>query len=152
MKKSLVSIAMFALMTAGLAHADTTTVTPQHTDRFNLTCSFPSTGCSADARILLDTKTAMDADIGVTQPAWFGNLLAVSCAGAGGLISASDATLYRLTGDPHFRWDIDNADATVHVLLEDHPFDGTPNPKTVNAELRVDHSSSTGTCTITRAH
>lgn len=148
MKKSILSIALLALMTTGLAYADTTTSnTATHGgDRWAVNCSFGSTGCSAEARIVLAKDALTNESV---SPNWFGTLLAVSCPGAGGLISASDAVLYRLTGDPHFNWDLDNADATVHVLFQDHPFHDH-GPNNVNAELRIDHGSDTGSCTFTR--
>ena len=79
MKKSLISIALFAFMAAGVAQADSASIQPLSQFRFDLTCSFPSAGCSADSRILLDVRrdqVSSDA----AKPEWFGNLLAVSCA------------------------------------------------------------------------
>ena len=149
MKKSIMSFALLALMTTGLAYADTTTSpTPRHPERWVVNCSYGSTGITANARIVFDGTTATIEDATTTAgPQWYGTLLAVFDKGV--LISASDATLYRLTGDPHFNWDLDNADATVHVLFEDHPFHGA-GPNSVNSEIRIDHSSDVGTCMFTR--
>lgn len=150
MKKSILSIALLALMTAGLAHADTTTTTaqPNDVDTWAVSCGFGSSGYTATARILFNSKTG-NIESAAVQPQWFGNLLAVSSPTV--LISASDATLYKLLDDPHFRWDIDNADGTVHVLLEKYPF-AEPGPNVINSALRVGNGFDSGTCTFTKVH
>lgn len=150
MKKSLVSIALFALMAAGVAQADNvSSIQPQDLFRFNLSCTFGAV-CTAESRILLDIRKDQDSTEAV-QPEWFGNLLSVSCPSAGGLISASDATLYRLTGAGNYRWQIDNSDATVHIFLQDHPFDGTDHTGTgvIAARLKVGNQGGVdGICAV----
>jgi len=151
MKKSIMTIALLALMTTGLAYADTTTTTaqPNDLDTWSVVCSYGSIGVHADARILFNSKTG-NIESATMQPQWFGNLLAVF-DNKDVLISASDATLYKLLGDDHFRWDIDNSDATVHILLEKFPF-GEPGPNTINSEIRIGDGRAPGSCIFTKVH
>jgi hypothetical protein len=149
MKKSILGIALLALMASGVAQADTaSTVHPDAQYRFNLACTFTPSNLSADARILLDIRDIQD-EASSTQPQWFGDLLAVSYKTD--LISASDAVLYRITGDDHYHWRIDNSDATISIFLQDRPFDGTTH--SVPARIKIQNRPGVdGLCNIVATH
>jgi hypothetical protein len=140
-KKLLMSISLVALMAAGSARADATSVQPQDLFRFNVNCEFDK-ACTAQARIFLDLRTA---DSRTAHPDWFGNLLSVTCLET--LISASDAQLFRVTGEDSVRWEIFNADGTVEIDLKDHPF--ADHPTNVDATLEFDHQKINGKCYFT---
>ena len=156
MKRSLIWMSLLALMSVGVVHADTNTApTQRDTTRFDLTCSFAKPGfeCEALSRIFLSRS---DAQAQSAQPAWFGNLLSVACnpvvpGAVPSLISASDATLFRVTGDDGVRWEIFNSDSTVDIDLTDHPFGNAPT--TVAARLEIQgHGYLNGSCTAYPHH
>ena len=122
----------------------------RHGSRFDISCSFGSTGCSVSARIF---KAWWNGDESL-QPIRDESLFALSCRGE--LMSASAGEVVRASLEDGAHWKIQgkiqgrlNATGLPAIDLGSQPFDGRPNPKSVNAVLEFPNGGSdSGTCLI----
>ena len=139
-----VTILIALLATLSLITANAADAAGRHGDRFDVSCTFSQSGCTAAARIY---KGWFEGDMPL-QPDAGANILSIQCQGE--LIYSNGTLVARESDGDGVHWKILQLDRKRAIDLGSSPFDGNPSRKIVPAKIvsRDAMNASVGSCQI----